>query len=90
MKFINKSRNSREMIIKWACMNPEVKDGDSILGKTVLLNLEKMNRCVFFPVKNNLVIQDCHFVGAKEGLKGEWLAKFKLMECRDDLSVEIV
>lgn len=89
-RYLNKSRSTQEMLVKWACLNPEIKDGDVVRGRTFLLNLEKMNRCVFFPVKNNLVIRDCHFTGAKEGLKGDWLAKFKLMEYRDDLSVEII
>lgn len=88
--YINKSRSTKEALIKWACLNLEIKDGDVIQGKTFLVNLEKMNRCVFFPVKNNLVVDSCTFIGSKKNLKGDWLEKFKLMEYRDDLSVEIV
>ena len=68
-------------------MNPEVKDGDSILGKTVLLNLEKMNKCVFYPIKHNLTLVNCNFIGGKDGLKGELLKQFNLMIYRDELSV---
>lgn len=89
-RYLNKSTSAKELIQKWACLNPEIKDGDVVRGRTFLLNLEKMNRYIFFPVKKNLIVQECAFVGAKDGLKGEWLDKFNSMIYRDDLSVEII
>lgn len=89
-RYLNKSRSTQEMLVKWACLNPEIKDGDVVRGRTFLLNLEKMSRCIFFPVKKNFTVQECNFVGAKDGLKGEWLDKFNSMVYRDDLSVEII
>ena len=89
-RYLNKSRSTQEMFVKWVCLIPEIKDGDVVRGRTFLLNLEKMNRCIFFPVKKNLIVQECTFVGAKDGLKGEWLDKFNSMVYRDDLSVEII
>lgn len=89
-KYKNKCEDFKQLAIKWVCINPEIKDGDLIQGKTILLNLEKINRCIFYPVKNNFTVDSCNFIGSSEYLKGDMLKAFNLMVFRDDLSVEVL
>ena len=87
MKYLNKSKDVRQMIIKWACMNQDIKDGDSLVGKTILLNIEKMNSCIFYPVKDDLVVMDCHFSGSSENTNKAYVQLFNRMRDKDILSI---
>lgn len=84
-RYKNKSNDTQSMVVKWACMNPSIKNGDRFVAKTILINPEKMNRCVFYPVKKDLVFTDCAFIGVREGLKGDLLKEFDLMIYRDSV-----
>lgn len=87
MKYLNKSKDMRQMIIKWACMNQDIKDGDSLVGKTILINTEKMNSCIFYPIKSNLVFMDCHFIGSGENTNKGYVRLFNRMRDKDILSI---
>lgn len=86
-RYKNKSNDTQSMVEKWACMNPSIKDGDQFVSKTILINPEKMNRCVFYPVKKDLVFIECNFFGSRKNLKGDLLKEFDLMIYRDDIGV---
>ena len=88
-RYKNKCADFRQLAVKWLCMNPQIKDGDDVQGKTILLNLEKINRCVFYPIKKNMTVSDCNFIGSNKDLKGEMLNQFNLMIYQDRLSVVI-
>lgn len=68
-------------------MNKDIKDGDSIIGKTVLINTEKLNSCVFYPIKNDLLIMDCNFIGSKENTNKEYVRIFNRMRDKNILSI---
>ena len=86
-RYKNKSNDTQYMVEKWACMNPSIKDGDQFVAKTILINLEKMNRCIFYPIKKDLVFIDCAFFGSRKNLKGDLLKEFDLMIYRDDIGI---
>ena len=88
-RYKNTCLSTYDLAYKWVCMNPDIKSGDVIYGKTVLLNVVKMNRCIFYPIKNNITVSECNFIGDSTDLKGELLNQFKLMIYRDDLSLII-
>ena len=87
MRYLNKSKDTRQMVIKWACMNQDIKDGDSIVGKTILINTDKMNSCVFYPIKNNLVFMDCNFIGSSENTNKGYVRLFNRMWDKNILSI---
>lgn len=87
MKYLNKSKDMRQMIIKWACMNQDIKDGDSLVGKTILLNIYKMNSCIFYPIKDGLVVMDCVFIGSSENTNKAYVRLFNRMRDKDILSI---
>lgn len=68
-------------------MNKDIKDGDSIIGKTVLINTEKLNSCVFYHIKNDLIIMDCNFIGSKENTNKEYVRIFNRMLDKNILSI---
>ena len=88
-RYINKSNGSNQMIEKWLCLNPEIKDGDFIHGKTMLLNLDKMNTCIFYPVKKNIRVDSCNFIGGKSNLSKNLVREFNRMISKNQLSVVI-
>ena len=87
MRYLNKSKDTRQMVIKWACMNQDIKDGDNIVGKTILINTDKMNSCVFYPIKNNLVFMDCNFIGSGENTNKGYVRLFNRMRDKNILSI---
>ena len=87
MKYLNKSKDVRQMIIKWACMNQDIKVGDSLVCKTILLNIEKMNSCIFYPIKDDLVVIDCVFIGSSENTNKADVQLFNRMRDKDILSI---
>ena len=86
---IYKSNGSQQMVEKWLCLNPEIKDGDLIHGKTILLNLDKMNTCIFYPVKKNIRVDSCCFIGSRKDLPKNLAREFNRMISKNQLSVVI-
>ena len=85
----NKSNGFQQMVEKWVCLNPEIKDGDLIHGKTILLNLDKMNTCIFYPVKKNIRVDSCCFIGSRKDLPKNLAREFNRMISKNQLSVVI-
>ena len=78
-----------ELVRRWVLLNPEIKDGDLIQGRSFLLNKDLINSFDAFPVKTNVTVDSCHFFGGMDGLPKRHVAEFNRMVAKGLLSVEV-
>lgn len=85
MNFLNKCLNENEVAIKWASI--ELGENFYLSGKTVLINLKKLNKFTFYPLAHSGHIEFCNFIGSRDAAKKAGVLKeWDLMIYRNQLS----
>ena len=88
-RYHNNAKELNALLIKWACINPKIKEGSFLCGRWFLLNEDRINKCIFYPIKRNITIDSCSFITTGEELTGKDRDRFDLMLKNNELSVEI-
>lgn len=78
-----------ELVRRWVMLNPNIKDGDQIIGRRFLLNKELIMSFNWLPIKDNVLVDSCQFFGGPDGLSGDLLVEFNDMLEKGELFREV-
>lgn len=79
-----------ELVRRWVLLNPNIKDGDQIIGRIFLLNKELIMSFDELPVKDNVLVESCHFFGEVKDLRDDLLIGFSDMVEKGELFREVM